>query len=172
MAPAIRYADLKDPADVTAVLDVVETADVLVEGFRPGVAERLGLGPGECLARNPRLVYGRMTGWGQSGPLAHTAGHDLNYIALTGVLDNIGRPGQRPIPPLNLVGDFGGGSMFLVAGILAALWERARSGVGQVVDAAIVDATGVLAQLQWSLLGAGAWSTGRGGNVLDGSAPF
>ncbi|MGW4565129.1 CaiB/BaiF CoA transferase family protein [Streptomyces sp. NPDC004561] len=168
----IRYADLKDPADVAAVLDAVETADVLVEGFRPGVAERLGLGPGECLARNPRLVYGRMTGWGQSGPLAHTAGHDLNYIALTGVLDNIGRPGQRPVPPLNLVGDFGGGSMFLVTGILAALWERARSGSGQVVDAAIVDGTGVLAQLQWSLLGAGTWSTGRGGNVLDGSAPF
>ncbi|MEU6264640.1 CaiB/BaiF CoA transferase family protein [Saccharopolyspora shandongensis] len=168
----IRYTDLKNPADVAGVLELVETADVLVEGFRPGVAERLGLGPEECRARNPRLVYGRMTGWGQTGPLAQSAGHDLNYIALTGVLDNIGRAGERPVPPLNLVGDFGGGSMFLVTGILAALWERVHSGVGQVVDAAIVDGTGVLAQMQWSLRGSGAWSSGRGVNVLDGSAPF
>jgi alpha-methylacyl-CoA racemase len=168
----IRYADLKDPADIARLLDLVQTVDVLVEGFRPGVTERLGLGPDACLARNPGLVYGRMTGWGQTGPLAHSAGHDINYLGLTGVLDNIGRLGERPVPPLNLVGDFGGGSMFLVVGILAALWERERSGQGQVVDAAIVDGTGVLAQLQWSLRGAGAWFSGRGRNVFDGSAPF
>jgi alpha-methylacyl-CoA racemase len=168
----IRHADLKDPADIARILDLVETVDVLVEGFRPGVTERLGLGPEVCLARNPGLVYGRMTGWGQDGPMAQLAGHDINYLSLTGVLDNIGHPGGKPVPPLNLVGDFGGGSMFLVVGILAALWERVTSGQGQVVDAAIVDGTGVLAQLQWSLRGAGAWFSGRGRNLLDGSAPF
>ena len=168
----IRYADLKDPADVARILDLVQTFDVLVEGFRPGVTERLGLGPDACLSRNPRLVYGRMTGWGQTGPLAHDAGHDINYLSLTGILDNIGRAEGRPVPPLNLVGDFGGGSMFLVVGILAALWERVQSGRGQVVDAAIVDGAGVLAQMQWSLRGAGAWFSGRGRNALDGSAPF
>ncbi len=165
-------ADLKDDDDVARLLDLVSRADVLVEGFRPGVTERLGLGPETCLARNPRLVYARVTGWGQEGPLAHTAGHDVNYIALTGVLDNIGRADERPVLPLNLVGDFGGGSMFLVAGVLAALWERERSGAGQVVDAAIVDGTSVLAQMMWSFRGGQIWWTGRGANVLDGSAPF
>jgi len=164
--------DLKRPEGVAVVLDLVEQADVLLEPYRPGVAERLGVGPDECLARNPRLVYARMTGWGQDGPLADAAGHDLNYLAVTGVLDNIGRRGAPPVPPLNLVGDYGGGSMFLVTGILAALWERVRSGLGQVIDAAIVDGASVLAQLMWSLRGAGAWSSGRGVNVLDGSAPF
>jgi len=165
-------ADLKNPEDVAALLNLIDHADVLVEGFRPGVAERLGLGPETCMSRNPRLVYGRMTGWGQHGPLADRAGHDINYISLTGILDNIGRAGERPIPPLNLVGDFGGGSMFLVVGVLAALWERERSGLGQVVDAAMVDGASTLAQTMWSLRGNGTWSTGRGHNMLDGSAPF
>lgn len=169
---SIVRADLKNPKDLDLVLDLVDRVDVLVEGYRPGVAERLGLAPTTCLDRNPRLIYGRMTGWGQDGPLAHTAGHDLNYIALTGVLDNIGRAGDRPVPPLNLVGDFGGGSMFLVTGILAALFERERSGLGQVVDAAILDGTSVLAQMLWSLRGSRSWSNGRGANFLDGSVPF
>jgi alpha-methylacyl-CoA racemase len=164
--------DLKDPDVREQVLRLIEHADVLVEGFRPGVAERMGLGPDVCAARNPRLVYARMTGWGQDGPLAQSAGHDLNYISLTGVLDNVGRPGERPVPPLNMVGDYGGGSMFLVLGILAALWERHRSGVGQVVDAAMVDGASVLAQIMWSMRGSGLWSTGRGGNLVDGSHPF
>ncbi|MGW4124809.1 CaiB/BaiF CoA transferase family protein [Nocardia sp. NPDC004711] len=168
----IRYVDLKNPSGLAEVLELVDDADVLVEGFRPGVTERLGIGPDDCLSRNPRLVYARMTGWGQSGPLSHTAGHDLNYIALTGVLDNIGRAGERPTPPLNLVGDFGGGSMFLVTGVLAALWERVHSGRGQVIDAAIVDGTGVLAQILWSFRGMGTWFSGRGVNLLDGSVPF
>lgn len=165
-------ADLKDPAALASVLELIRRADVLVEGFRPGVAERLGLGPEVCLARNPRLVYARMTGWGQDGPMASMAGHDLNYLSITGVLDNIGRAGQRPVPPLNLVGDFGGGSMFLVLGVLAALWERQRSGRGQVVDAAMVDGIGTLAQMVWSFHGNGMWPSGRGRNVLDGAAPF
>jgi alpha-methylacyl-CoA racemase len=145
---------------------------VLLEGYRPGVMERLGLGPDECIARNPRLVYARMTGWGQHGPLAPRAGHDINYISLTGALHAIGRAGERPVPPLNLVGDFGGGSMFLVVGVLAALWEAQRSGQGQVIDAAMVDGTSVLAQMIWSLLGQGAWTDERGANLLDGQAPF
>ncbi|MDX6352380.1 MAG: alpha-methylacyl-CoA racemase [Streptomyces sp.] len=165
-------ADLKDPAEREEVLALVEHADVLVEGFRPGVAERLGLGPEDCLARNPRLVYGRMTGWGQHGPLAPRAGHDINYLALTGALHAIGRPGERPVPPLNLVGDFGGGSMFLLTGVMAALWERERSGRGQVVDAAMVDGIGVLLQMTWSLRGMGVWSDERGANLIDGGAPF
>ena len=165
-------ADLKDPAEFAAVADLIDAADVLVEGFRPGVAERLGLGPQVCLERNPRLVYARMTGWGQSGPLAQQAGHDINYISITGVLDNMGRAGQRPVPPLNLVGDGGGGAMFLITGVLAALLERERSGRGQVVDAAMSDGVSVLSQLMWSLRGAGRWSNGRGQNFLDGSAPF
>ncbi|CAM3973076.1 Alpha-methylacyl-CoA racemase [Tsukamurella ocularis] len=165
-------ADLKVPAERDRVLDLIAGADVLVEGYRPGAAERMGLGPEDCAARNPGLVYARMTGWGQSGPRAHTAGHDINYIALTGVLDNIGPAGGDPIPPLNLVGDFGGGSMFLVVGVLAALHERTRTGRGGVVDGAIVDGVGALAQMQWSMRGQGRWSTGRGNNVLDGSAPF
>lgn len=168
----IECADLKSPTGVQRVLELLDDADVLVEGFRPGVMERLGLGPQECLARNPALIYARMTGWGQSGPWAGRAGHDINYISVTGVLDNIGTADGPPVPPLNLVGDFGGGSMFLVTGVLAALFERQRSGRGQVVDAAIVDGTGVLAQMQWSLRAGGAWCAGRGVNLLDGSAPF
>ncbi|TDD42184.1 CaiB/BaiF CoA transferase family protein [Saccharopolyspora elongata] len=168
----IVRADLKNPDDIARVRELIARADVLVEGFRPGVTERLGLGPDACLEQNPSLVYARMTGWGQDGPLAHAAGHDINYIALTGVLDNFGRAGDRPVPPLNLVGDFGGGSMFLVVGILAALWERDRSGQGQVVDGAIVDGTSVLAQMMWSLRGTGNWSPGRGVNFVDGSTPF
>jgi len=168
----VLEADLKDPEEFAAVADLIDAADVLVEGFRPGTAERLGLGPEACLGRNPRLVYARMTGWGQTGPLAQVAGHDINYISLTGVLDNMGRAGQRPVPPLNLVGDGGGGAMFLVTGVLAALLERERSGEGQVVDAAMCDGTSVLAQLMWSLRGVGRWSSGRGQNLLDGSAPF
>ncbi|MGY0499360.1 CaiB/BaiF CoA transferase family protein [Nocardia sp. FBN12] len=168
----IITADLKDPSGVARILDLIADADVLVEGFRPGVTERLGLGPQECLARNPRLVYGRMTGWGQDGALAASAGHDINYISLTGILENIGRPGERPVPPLNLVGDYGGGSMFLITGVLAALFERQTSGRGQVVDAAMCDGASVLSQPMWSLRGAGQWSEHRGHNLLDGSKPY
>ena len=164
--------NLKDSDDLAGVRNPIGCADVLVEGFRPGVTERLGLGPDPCLELNPRLIYARMTGWGQDGPLANAAGHDINYISLTGVLDNIGVADGKPVPPLNLVGDFGGGSMFLIVGVLAALWERERSGRGQVVDGAIVDGTSVLAQMLWSLRGAGAWAAGRGENFLDGSTPF
>jgi alpha-methylacyl-CoA racemase len=165
-------ADLKDPAGREGLLRLVEHADVLVEGYRPGVAEELGVGPADCHARNPRLVYARMTGWGQDGPLARTAGHDINYISLTGALHAIGRAGERPVPPLNLVGDFGGGSMLVVVGVLAALWEAQRSGRGQVVDAAMVDGASLLAQMIWSLLGQGLWRDERGVNLLDGHAPF
>ena len=164
--------NLKDRAGVETVLRLVERADVLLEGFRPGVTERLGLGPVECAARNPKLVYARMTGWGQDGPLAHSAGHDIGYVAVTGVLGAIGRAGEPPQIPLNVVGDFGGGSMFLVTGILAALWEAGRSGQGQVVDAAIVDGVAVLAALQYSLRAAGSWSDARGVNLLDGGVPY
>ena len=165
-------ADLKDPAGRDTVLRLVEHADVLMEGYRPGVTERLGVGPDDCHARNPRLVYARMTGWGQDGPLATRAGHDINYISLTGALHAIGRPGERPVPPLNLVGDFGGGSMLLVVGILSALWETQRSGQGQVVDAAMVDGSSVLVQMVWGLLAHGGWQDERGVNMLDGHAPF
>ena len=168
----VLEADLKNPEEFAAVAGLIDAADVLVEGFRPGTAERLGVGPEVCRERNPRLVYARMTGWGQTGPFARSAGHDINYISLTGVLDNMGRAGQRPVPPLNLVGDGGGGAMFLVTGVLAALLERDRSGQGQVVDAAMCDGTSVLAQLMWSLRAGGRWSSGRGRNLLDGSAPF
>jgi alpha-methylacyl-CoA racemase len=168
----IVAADLKDPVDLQRVLDLVDRADVLIEGYRPGVAERLGIGPDVCLQRNQLLVYGRMTGWGQQGAMASMAGHDINYISVTGILENIGRPGERPVPPLNMIGDYGGGSMFLVAGILAALFERARSGRGQVVDAAMCDGASVLAQMMWSLRGAGEWSDRRGSNLLDGSRPY
>jgi alpha-methylacyl-CoA racemase len=168
----IVAADLKAPECRDAVLALIRAADVLVEGFRPGVVERLGVGPDVCLDRNPRLVYGRVTGWGQDGPLAARAGHDINYIALTGTLHAIGHPDTRPVPPLNLIGDFGGGSMLLVAGILAALWERERSGRGQVVDAAMVDGTSLLAQMIWAFRGAGTWSDQRGSNLLDTGAPF
>jgi alpha-methylacyl-CoA racemase len=162
-------ADLKDADGRDAVLALAARADVLLEGFRPGVAERLGIGPGDC---PPRLVYGRMTGWGQTGPRAADAGHDINYLGLTGVLHAIGRAGERPVPPLNLVADFGGGSMLLVVGVLAALVERERSGRGQVIDAAMVDGVPMLAQLIWGLLDQGRWTDRRGVNVLDGGAPF
>jgi alpha-methylacyl-CoA racemase len=165
-------ADLKDPEGREALLRLVEHADVLLEGYRPGVTERLGVGPADCHARNPRLVYARMTGWGQDGPLAARAGHDINYISLTGALHAIGRAGERPVPPLNLVGDFGGGSMLLVVGVLAALWEAQRSGRGQVVDAAMVDGASLLAQMVWGLLGEGVWTDTRDQNLLDGHAPF
>ncbi|GAB4589158.1 CaiB/BaiF CoA transferase family protein [Nocardia sp. IFM 10818] len=163
----LTTADLKNPADVTAVLALIEKADVLIEGYRPGVAERLGLGPAIALERNPRLVYGRMTGWGQEGPRAQRAGHDINYIGLTGALNGIGRKGERPVPPINLLGDYGGGSVFLVLGIMAALLERQRSGRGQVVDAAMVDGVLTLAHTMVSLNQLGLWSDERGTNVLD-----
>ena len=165
-------ADLKDPGQRDEVLALITRADVLIEGYRPGVAERLGLGPGICLRRNPRLVYGRMTGWGQQGTLAATAGHDINYLALTGHLHAIARAGERPIPPLNLVGDFGGGSMFLLAGILAALIERTTSGQGQVVDAAMVDGTSLLGQMIWAMRARGLWTDQPGMNLLDTGRPF
>ncbi|HEX6339267.1 MAG TPA: CaiB/BaiF CoA-transferase family protein [Jiangellaceae bacterium] len=164
--------DLKDSAGTSTAWELIESADVLIEGFRPGVAERLGFGPDECLDRNPKLVYARMTGWGQDGPLAQQAGHDINYIGLTGVLHAIGTAGGRPTPPLNLVGDFGGGSMYLAVGVLSALWERERSGRGQVVDAAIVDGTSSLAQQFWILRGLGLWTDERAANLLDTGAPF
>ena len=164
--------DLKNPAAAEVVLRLVEQADVLVEGLRPGVAERLGVGPDTCLARNPRLVYGRMTGWGQDGPLAPRVGHDINYAAITGALGAIGEPGRKPVPPLNLVADFGGGSMFLVTGILAALLERGTSGRGQVVDAAMVDGVTSLLAMTYGFRAAGGWSDERGSNLLDGGAPF
>ena len=164
--------DLKRPGGPEVVLRLVDSADVLVEGLRPGVTERLGVGPQECLARNPRLVYGRMTGWGQHGPLAARVGHDLNYLAISGALGAIGEPGRKPVPPINLVGDFGGGSMLLVSGVLAALVERATSGQGQVVDAAMVDGVSTLMAMTWGFRAAGGWADERGVNVLDGGAPF
>ena len=164
--------NLKAEAGVEAALRIVERADVLIEGFRPGVAERLGLGPADCHARNPRLVYGRMTGFGQTGPLAQAAGHDLNYIALPGALDAIGPAGGPPVPPLNLVGDYGGGALYLAFGLMAALFERQTSGRGQVVDAAMVDGAASLMSMFHGLLAAGGWSGPRGGNLLDGGAPF
>jgi alpha-methylacyl-CoA racemase len=164
--------DLKAPAGREAVLRLVARADVLLEGFRPGVTEKLGLGPAECQAVNPRLVYGRMTGFGQQGPLAQAAGHDLNYIALTGVLHAIGPAAGQPVPPLNLVGDYGGGALYLALGVLAALWERQRSGLGQVVDAAMVDGAASLASIFYGLQAAGDWQAQRGANLLDGGAPF
>ena len=163
--------DLKNPAAVETVLTLVDSADVLVEGMRPGVTERLGLGPDDCLARNPRLVYGRMTGWGQDGPLASTAGHDLNYVALSGVLHGLGQDPVRPHFPTNLVGDFGGGSTYLVIGLLAALLEAKVSGEGQVVDAAIVDGTAHLNAMGVAMTNMGMGG-GRGSSMLDGGAPF
>ncbi len=164
--------DLKSAAGREAVLRLLANADVLVEGFRPGVMEKMGLGPDACLALNPRLVYGRMTGFGQSGPLAGAAGHDLNYIALTGVLHAIGPAGGAPLPPLNLVGDYGGGALYLAFGVMAALYERQHSGQGQVVDAAMVDGAASLASIFFGLKAAGNWEGPRGGNLLDGGAPF
>ena len=164
--------NLKDPAGLAVLLRLLDSADVLVEGYRPGVAERLGCGPDVCLDRNPRLVYARMTGWGQDGPLAAAAGHDIDYLAVAGSLDPIGRAGERPVPPLNLVGDFGGGGMLLAVGVLAALLERERSGRGQVVDAAMVDGAALLATFIHGLRASGAWRDERGSNLLDGGAPF
>ncbi|KUP97581.1 CaiB/BaiF CoA transferase family protein [Thermobifida cellulosilytica] len=168
----VLEADLKSPEDLARVRAVVDAADVLLEGFRPGVMERLGLGPEECLAANPGLVYARMTGWGQDGPLALRAGHDMNYISLTGALHSVGRRGQAPVPPVNLVGDFGGGTMFVVTGILAALLERGRSGRGQVVDAAMVDGSALLMSMMYEDRVQGLWSDERGVNYLDSGAPF
>ena len=164
--------DLKNPAGRDLVLELCEQADVLIEGFRPGVTERLGLGPEDVAARNPRLVYGRMTGYGQDGPNAQRAGHDINYIAVSGALWSIGRRGEAPVPPLNLVGDFGGGSLFLVFGVVAAVLSARITGEGQVVDAAMVDGSASLMALSHALLNAGFWHEERGTNLLDTGAPF
>lgn len=164
--------DLKRPEALARALELATVADVLVEGLRPGAAEKLGLGPDVCLARNERLVYARMTGWGQDGPRSGQAGHDINYISLTGALHAVGPYGGPPVPPLNLLGDFGGGSMFLVAGILAALFDRERTGTGQVVDAAMVDGVSYLMTMVWGWYSAGRWRDERGVNLLDGGAPF
>ena len=164
--------DLKLPADIAAARSLIDHAEVLIEGFRPGVMERLGLGPAEALARNPRLVYGRMTGWGQEGPLAQRAGHDIDYIAITGALAAIGPGDGRPNPPLNLVGDFGGGSLYLVMGLLAAVLQARASGQGQVVDCAISDCVVHMLSMFHGMLAAGTWTTGRESNLLDGGAPY
>jgi alpha-methylacyl-CoA racemase len=166
------HLDLKSATDVESALALIERADALLEGFRPGVMERLGLGPEPALARNPRLIYGRMTGWGQTGPLAHAAGHDIDYIALAGALHAIGERRGGPVPPLNLLGDFGGGALYLVTGVLAALFETRRSGRGQVVDCAIVDGVASLLTFVYAALAHGAWRDRRGSNLLDGGAPF
>jgi alpha-methylacyl-CoA racemase len=164
--------DLKSPDGVEVVLDLAEKADALIEGFRAGVAERLGIGPDECLARNPRLVYGRMTGWGQDGPYARAAGHDINYIALAGALEPIGRRGEAPVPPLNLVGDFGGGGMLLAFGVVCGVLEAQRSGQGQVIDAAMVDGAAALMTMTHAFRAMGIWDDERGTNILDTGAHF
>jgi alpha-methylacyl-CoA racemase len=164
--------DLKSPEGIAVLLDLVEQADALIEGFRPGVAERLGFGPEVCAERNPKLVFGRMTGWGQDGPYAPTAGHDINYIALAGVLAHLGRAGEKPTPPINLVGDFGGGGMLLAFGVVCALLEAQRSGQGQVVDAAMVDGSAVLMTMMWAFTAMGIWGDERGTNMLDTAAHF
>jgi alpha-methylacyl-CoA racemase len=164
--------DLKQREGVETVLRLVETADALFEGFRPGVTERLGLGPEHCMARNSRLVYGRMTGWGQEGPMAQAAGHDINYIGLAGALHAIGRPGEKPVPPLNLVGDFGGGGMLLAFGLVCGMLEAQKSGQGQVVDAAMVDGASSLMAMFFSMAAGGAFKDQRGTNLLDGGAHF
>ncbi len=165
--------DLKHPDGVATVLDLVERADALIEGFRPGVVERLGLGPEVCLARNPKLVFGRMTGWGQTGPMANAAGHDINYISLGGALAHFARAGERPVPPMNMVGDFGGGGMFLAFGVVCALLEAQRSGQGQVVDAAMVDGTATLMSMFWAFKAVGMHDENRPGtNLLDTGAHF
>lgn len=169
--PAIAL-DLKKPGGAEAVLRLAARADALIEGFRPGVCERLGIGPEACLARNPKLVFGRMTGWGQDGPMAQAAGHDINYLALTGALHAIGRKGDKPVPPLNLVADFGGGAMFLAFGVVCALLEARSSGKGQVVDAAMVDGAGLLMTMFHGFLAGGLWRDTHGVNLLDGGAPF
>jgi alpha-methylacyl-CoA racemase len=164
--------DLKNPEGVELVLKLVEKADALTEGFRPGVTERLGLGPDVCLARNPKLVYSRMTGWGQDGPMAQAAGHDINYIALAGALAHFGRAGGKPTPPINLVGDFGGGGMFQAFGVVCGILEARTSGKGQVIDVAMVDGTATLMSMMWGLKKIGFWSEALGDNVLDTGAPF
>lgn len=169
---SVAALDLKLPQDAETALDLAARADVLVEGFRPGVMERLGLGPDECLKRNPRLIYARMTGWGQGGPLASRAGHDINYLAIAGALEPLGPFDGPPSPPLNYVADFGGGGMLLAVGVLAALVERGRSGRGQVVDAAMTDGAAMLTGILHGLRARGLWQEHRGANLLDGSAPF
>ena len=164
--------DLKKPEAIEAVFRLVEKADALIEGFRPKVMERLGLGPDVCLKRNPKLVYGRMTGFGQEGPMAHAAGHDINYIAMTGALHSIGRRGDRPLPPLNLVGDFGGGALYLALGVVAGILEAQKSGKGQVVDAAMVDGASSLMTAIYGIKAAGVWTNERGDNLLDTGAHF
>lgn len=164
--------NLKNPQGVDTVLRLIERCDVVLEGFRPGVMEKLGLGPETCQARNPRLIYGRMTGWGQHGPLAHAAGHDLNYIALSGALHAMGWADRPPSPPLNMVGDYGGGAMMLLVGVLSALFERERSGRGQVIDAAMTDGTATLMAQIYSLLAQGLWKDQRASNTLDGGAHY
>jgi alpha-methylacyl-CoA racemase len=164
--------DLKDPAGVERVLELAATAEILIEGFRPGVTERIGVGPEACLGRNPALVYGRMTGWGQTGPLAQTAGHDINYLAISGALHMIGEEGGRPVPPVNLLGDFGAGATFLAFGVVCAVLHARATGQGQVVDAAIVDGAASVTGLLQGYLDVGAWRDERGVNLLDGGAPF
>jgi len=164
--------DLKSPQGIETCLKLIERADVVQEGFRPGVMERLGLGPDICLARNPRLIYGRMTGWGQSGPLAAAAGHDINYISLIGALHAIGHAGGKPVPPLNLVGDFGGGALYLAMGICAALFETSRSGKGQVIDCAMTDGAASLMAMFYGMHASGGWDDKRGVNLLDSGAPY
>ena len=164
--------DLKNPAGPPLIMRLVEQADALIEGFRPGVTERLGLGPDDCAARNPRLVYGRVTGWGQEGPLSQAAGHDVNYIALTGALHSIGRKGQPPTPPLNLVGDFGGGALYLALGVVSAMLEAQRSGKGQTVDAAMIDGAASLMTSAYGLHGGGVTNNRRGENILDSGSHF
>ena len=164
--------DLKKPEAIEACLKLIEGADILQEGFRPGVMERLGLGPDVALARNPKLVYGRMTGWGQTGMLAQAAGHDINYISITGALHAIGRPGEKPVPPLNLVGDFGGGALYLAMGMLAALVEAQRSGKGQVVDTAMTDGAASLMTMFYGFTASGMWKEEKGTNLLDGGTHF
>src|SRR5215204_3603817 len=164
--------DLKNPAAVEAVLRLIDRADALIEGFRPGVMERLGLGPDLCLKRNPKLVYGRMTGWGQDGPIAHTAGHDINYIALSGALHSIGEAGGPPVPPLNLVGDFGGGALYLAMGVLAGVISARTSGQGQVIDCSMVEGSASLMMMMYGALAAGAWKQERGSNRTDGGAHY
>ena len=164
--------DLKNPDAVAAVLRLIERADALIEGFRPGVMERLGLGPDICLPRNPKLVYGRMTGWGQDGPIAHTAGHDINYIALSGALYSIGPAGGPPVPPLNLIGDFGGGALYLAMGVLAGIISARATGTGQVIDCSMVEGSASLMMMMYGALAAGAWVEKRGSNRTDGGAHY
>lgn len=164
--------NLKELKGIQTVLKLAQKSDVLMEGFRPGVMERLGIGPDECLKANPRLVYGRMTGWGQEGPLSRSAGHDLNYLAITGALHAMGKKGEPPVPPLNLAADYGGGSMFLIFGILSALFERNTSGKGQVVDAAMVDGVPAMMGLVHTMLANGSWTKNREDNFIDGGAPY